>query len=282
MNYEQETCAEDIRLDKQLKDLREELLKWQTKFQEATSEIEEREAQIAQLSTFIADFDQIVENYEGALPDLRARQEEYEKYYQNQKSCLKNILGESCWEKVCKKAEKYINDISEKEKEIECDVESLEEAQNERTKSAKDLANAKAKFEQWKTPVKSIESRFKTLDQLKKEIGTEHKQNNNTIAFYLLTCKDKFCAQVNGAPKVLSLDEFKDKIKQTWKCYSEADSDFNEKDAAVKGLEKTLETKRAQLEEDRKNLESTIRRKLIELANSEKCAKTESENCSET
>lgn len=282
MAKDEEMCTEETPFDEQLNLLRDQLLSWQTKFQEATSEISEREVQIEALSGFIDEFDAIVEVYENAYPDLKAKQSDYEKCCENQKSCLENILGDKCSKAVCDKVKEIKDEIKCRKTDIESDEESLTEAKTTRDSAELALTEVKDRFEELKTPVKSIEARFKELDLLKTEIDKNQDEHSNTIAYYLLACELKFCSQTKDIPQVLSVEEFITELRCAWKRYVDADSYFNEKDALVKGLEKTLETKKVQLEADKANLEVKIRRKLTELANSEICSKNETDNCKET
>lgn len=278
----EEECNEKDSLDEQLNCLQGQLLEWQSKFHEADSKINERKAQIEALGTFISDFDRIVSDYKAKQPELKNKQAKYKELCDKLTKCLQSILGEDCYKKVCETADSIKKEITDLQENITADENALVEAKKQKADAEQSKTDAKNAFDLLKTPIKSIEDRFKLLDPLLKEIDAE-KNANPTIAYYLLKCKEKYCDLVeNGKPEVYEPEVFKVKLLEAWKAYRNADSLFNEKDTNVKSLEKTLETKKGQLDTLNKGLETKIRRKLVELANSPACLNKSKESNSYT
>jgi hypothetical protein len=277
-NKTEKNCNEIMPLDDQLKCLREQLLEWQSTYQKADSKIKEREAQIEALGSFIGEFDKIVSEYKEKQPELEKKQAMYKDSCEKLTKCLESVLGEECYKKVCEIVCAIKKELTDLGAAIDADKNSLVEAKKQKEEAEKNKDDAKNAFDLLKSPIKSIEARFKLLDPLLKEIELE-KNANPTIAYYLLKCKEKYCDQVeNGKPEVYKPDVFKDKLQEAWKKYRSADSVFNEKDTQVKSLEKTLETKGKQLDAEKKDLETKIRRKLVELANSSACSNQKKES----
>jgi chromosome segregation ATPase len=286
-------------LDSKLKELEKDLQEEQGNLQKAEVEIKEREEQIKALSALINQIDDVVDNYRERHIELKEKEHDYREFCADEKTCLTNVLGTDT-QKVCDTAKNVMVEIVDIGKEIEklgvgCDntIGGLEKAKRERVDREKTLALAKKEFEAWKDPVKSIETRFKDLEKMKKEICTEHEGKNYAIAYYLLMFGDECCASVQPdkpcesveqeffesyekyctrsnnpedyPPEIADPGQLKAKIVAAWNAYQEADTAYNDQDAEVKRLEKKLELMKSQLAEKKKNFEKTIRRKLSEL-----------------
>ncbi len=277
---------QQIDLPQQLEALRSELLDAQEKLKTAETEIQAGQGQIKTIEELINKRTQIVEDYSEAYPRLEAQQSEYNEAYENEKKCLDNILNREGREKVCCIVKKELGDIEKLEAEIKSGKETLNGSCTKENlakcietheecwcddgklkaldKEKLVLEEKKKIYELWTDPIKSIEARHKILGNLKKEIDKEHTEGHHAYAYYLLNTKSEasFCHHLNDVPQVIKPDELKTQLKKAWNDYMKADECFNDINAEVKSCEKQLETRQAQLEEDKKNLEGTIQRRL--------------------
>lgn len=249
--------------DDELKTLRNELLDEQETLKTAEVEIQERETQIKELTALKEGYDAIITSYRQKYQELKDKQEGYEKFCKEEKECLERVLRSA--NRICPTVDEIKKGIDDRNLDIAKNEAYLEAAKKERARADTALAEAKAKFEEWKKLVNSIEARLKSLDQQRKDICKEHETRNFAVAYYLLACNGKYCDQVKGQPEVVKPEEVLEKLKSAWEKFKEADKARNAKDAEIKSLEKQLETKKKQLDDDKKNLEMTIRRKLSEL-----------------
>jgi DNA repair exonuclease SbcCD ATPase subunit len=287
-------------LDGQLKELEAKIKDYQKDLKTAEIEIKKNEDQIKALSALITQVNGVVDGYQERYEELKRKEEDFRGFCDDEKTCLTKVLGSNGTELACSTAESVMKEIIDigveiEKKEVGCAqaIGELEKAKRERADCAKTLNRAKEAFEAWKDPVKAIEARFKDLEKLKKQVCTEHEAKNYALAYYLLMFGDACCAQIREdesctyveqeffesyekycvrltnpedyPPKIVEPDDLKGKIVEAWNSYKNADTKYNEQDAVVKTLEKNLEVMKAQLTAKKKDFETTIRRKLIEL-----------------
>ena len=294
MSYDQEQVNyADKELDEQLECLRSKLLGSQANLKEAETDINAGEEQIKSIEILIRQFNKIVEDYREAYPGLRTRQDNFDQVGRDEKKCLENILNEEEQKKVCcivNIVSKERHDITKLENKIQgffdalngnctkdkCkDCECDDGKRKELSEKQKALDEAKENYQLWIDPIKSIESRFKMLEAIKKEIDKEHTEGNHAYAYYLLTdSKASFYYYLNKIPRVVEPECLEKELKAAWNNYLQADKSFNTVDSEVKSLEMQKETSQAQLVEDEKSLETTIKRRLTNIAD-EDCTEEE-------
>jgi chromosome segregation ATPase len=303
-------------LDEQLDDLRRELITSQGNLQQAQIDIKAQEDGIKLIGSLINEFDQIVDDYRKSYPELMAKYEEYDAFYNNEKKCLENILTQPAFEygdtskktgvdKVTCIVGKEREDINKLKQDIETKTANLEGGPDKNAKrqqlvcKQKSLEKAKKVYELWKDPVKSVKSRFSELDKFKKEIDKEHAAANYPFAFYLLKYKFRKILQSdlnqvldddasdngkqNKLPLVVEPGNLGGALQGAWRRYRDAVDELNQSEGQVKKLEKELETLKGQFAEDQKNLESTLQRRLTNLV-AETClestdSQSGTENC---
>ncbi len=318
-------------LDQQLEDLRSGLLNAQDKLKKAETGIKAGEEQIKTIEVLINKFNQIVEDYRDAYPDLLARQREFEQAYHDEKKCLENILcgDKDGLKKVSCIVHKERTDITKLERTIQDFNDKLDGDYSEEKCKDKypdtykekcewddglrkeldikknNMEMVKKKYGLWIDPVKAIESKFKNLEAIKKEIDKEHTAGNHAYAYYLLLVSDKsFCrymffppyldkipfsnklykvrcedkseempncresdeSLLHQIPYVIDPEVFEEELKNVWYEYFQADECYNDKVGELQSIERKLETAKAQLAEDQKNLEVVIKRRLTNLA----------------
>lgn len=264
-----EDCRAIDSFDEQLDCLRRNLLQAQGILNTTESNISASEKQITAIESLISKRDQIIKDYSLAQPGLDTKQKEFKTIYEDEKSCLEQLLTADGIKKI-EAIKKTMHDkVANLTESIEDDKTSLDgDLNNSKRKELEvkkqALEKAKKSYDLWVDPVKSIESRFKSLERIKKEIDKEHSAGNYRYAYYLLELikEDSFKFYLESIPKVIEPDKIEEKLKKAWKYFQEADEAFNNAAGEVKSLEKRIETNKRQLIEDEKNIESTIRRLL--------------------
>ncbi len=274
MTYNQTDCKQE-KFDEQLECLRSNLLTAQEQLKTVETGIKANEEQIKTIEALISKRNQIADDYREAYTGLQTRQNDFEQAGKDEKKCLENILNEKEQKKLRCIVNKERKDIINLENEIQTDINGLDGVCTNGARKDLDVQNkaldeAKKKYELWIDPIKSIESRFKILETIKKEIDKEHTAGNHTYAYYLLDVSDdSFYKHLNEIPVVVEPENLDDKLKAAWDNYRRTDNCFNAVVSKVKSLEKRLEINQAQLTEDKKNLEATIKRRLMNFANEE-------------
>ncbi|SUS04680.1 hypothetical protein DF3PB_140013 [uncultured Defluviicoccus sp.] len=251
-------------LERQLEELRQKLLDSQGELQTTQGKIKEHQDQIKDLEALIPQFGPILDGYRTRYEELKKKQEKYDKYCHDERGCLEQILGPIA-QKVHEILNKIHEDIARLKKEIAEMEKQCNQLKAERDTAKAEMDAAKSKLDLWRTPAASIDARHKQLDDIKKLLDAERQQHNYAMAYYFLIGKQKYCDKVDDPPQVLTLDQLCEKLKSTWSKYQEAHAIYNTKDGEVNRCETQLATKKSQLEQDQKNLEANIRRKLMEL-----------------
>lgn len=262
-------CKAIDSFDDQLDCLRRNLLKAQETLNTTESDISASEKQITAIESLISKRDQIIKDYSLAQPGLDTKQKEFKTIYEDEKSCLEQLLTADGIKKI-EAIKKTMHDkVANLKESIEDDKTSLDgDSDNSKRKELEvkkqALEKAKKSYDLWVDPVKSIESRFKSLERIKKEIDKEHSAGNYRYAYYLIELLEKgsFKYYLEDFPGVVEPDELEKELKDAWKAFQNADEAFNNAAGEVKSLEKRIEINRKQLIEDEKNLETTIKRLL--------------------
>lgn len=287
MAEEYRDCSGIVELDDQLDCLRDNLLNAQRTLKTADSNISASEKQIVAIEALITKRDQVIKDYEIAYPSLDTKQKDFEAFYNDEKKCLENLLTLNGITNVTNIQREVRDNVNNLQSKIDCEKNGLDgDATTGKRHTLdsykKELEDAKRDYDLWTDPVKSIESRFKLLENSKKEIDKEHSAGNYAYAYYLLVdfprpqCPDKkelkelvkhnsFQSHLNGVPKVELPKDINNKLMCAWKEYQQADKKLNDITGKVKGAEKVIETNQKQLVEDVKNLEATIKRQLNSL-----------------
>lgn len=298
-----EDCKAIDSFDDQLDCLRRNLLKAQEALNTTESDISASEKQITAIEALISKRDQIIADYVKAYPGLKAKYDEFKAIYNNEINSLKNILGDEGEVGVKEivnqtrgRVEIHKNNIKIYSRRLNGVVSRIVK-RNALDSRRQELEYAKKVYDYWIDPVKSIESRFKSLERIKKEVDKEQSAENYEYAYYLLELVkedsfkyylDEFLSipaipaipaipedpqdpgapavpavpAVPAIPAVIDPKEINKKLIEVWRNYQKADEAFQRTAGEVKALEKGIETSKKQLAEDEKNLEATLKRLL--------------------
>lgn len=302
-------CKTTDRLNELRDSLRENLLKAQNTLNTTESDISASEKQITAIEALISKREQIIADYAKAHPGLKAKYDEFKAIYCNEIKSFENSLGKDGMEnvkKIVNQARGHVEILGK----LQTDLRKFNRClngevtnggkRNELDKTKQKLERAKKIYDYWIDPVKSIESRFKSLERIKKEVDKEQSAENYKYAYYLLelakedsfkyyledflfvpeipaipaipknqdTCDDPGALAVPAtnyecAPiDIIPPSKINQRLVDVWIDYQEADKAFQKTTGAVKALEKLIETRQKQLTEDKKNLEATIERLL--------------------
>lgn len=266
-------CKTIDSLDEQRDCLRENLLKAQEALNTTESDISASEKQITAIEALISKRDQIIVDYVKAYPGLKARYDEFKAIYNNEKNSLENLLTSQGKQRVveivnnaCNRVKALNDKLNKSNESLNGEISKGKEGKRKELDVKKQaLEDAKKIYDQWIDLVKSIESRFKSLEKIKTEIDKEQSVSNYRYAYYLLelTEKDSFKFYLDGLlPMVIDPNGINNKLIEVWRNYQEKDEAFQRTTGEVKALEKGIETSKKQLIEDEKNLEATIKRLL--------------------
>lgn len=252
-------------LEEQLAELRKDLKDAQQTLKEAGFDIAQHEWRIDALSKLIADLEQTVTDYRPKYPGLKAAQKAHRDYYDDERKCLKEILGDDCVTKVDAKVAELRAVVKTLSDDIAKDEKTLADTKKKRETALRDRDPLKAAFESLMKPAASINERLKELDAFKGEIRKAHDDGEYAIAYWLLTDCEKFEGRLDGELKLIDPDKLRAALKAAWEDYRDATKAFAKLDDEVQELEKAIEAKKTDLTKLEKNLDATIRLELTEI-----------------
>jgi predicted nucleic acid-binding Zn-ribbon protein len=243
----------------QLRRLRDCLEQAQKAQKGVEGDVQRFDAQVKELTKFVDEFEKIVAEYRKEQRRLWDDQNCYKDFQEKEVRRLKQELGDQ----IDRIIEDKVGPLRAEIKNLDQNIPQVE-AQLSTYKQ--DLANAikarddaKASFEMWKMPVRSIKDRHGKLDTFSKEVDDACKAGEFAFAYWLLTAPDKFKEKLLAPPDVVPAEELQQRLIDAWNAYAKTIKKAQDLDGQVKGTEETLKTMSARLDEAKKKFDARVR-----------------------
>lgn len=254
---------DDTPAKKKIDELREQAKLEQTKRKDAELKIQQIDAEIGALGQVTDDIEKIAADYLKEHSGLTAARQDDQHFETDETKCLANILGKAV-DTVSETVKKLRQPIVDLQKSIDDEAVNLDTYKKARDTNEGIRNDKKKAFDDLKATAATIKNYQKDpLETLEREIKAAHDAGKFGVAYWLLVFR--FAGKLGDAPKIPSPPDFRRQLIEARDAYVKAIADFYGSDTLVKATEKSLEAKKAELAEKKKNFEVEVREELSKI-----------------